>query len=303
MTAPAILTGETRPTIFRDNNGIELSKELKQAFPAIFNTRRSVNVSEDYKLYRSDKIIEIMQAEGLKLVEVGQERMGASKKRHPHTQIHTMRFRDPRFDRKGMGVGDSIPEILIKNSHDGRCLFSATAALFRLICSNGMVVPSESLGAITRRHFGEANDFDKAREIIAALPKSVARVSDLIKSWDDLTLSEKQQIKFAQALMSLKMPSGSGRSPDWLRPEQLLEARRDGDAPNSDGTRSAWKTFNVLQEALTNATVERVGGEGRRRSIRPITGVVDNVGMNSRLWTNAEAYVATLTKGKQKVAA
>lgn len=299
----AILTGETRPTAFRDNAGIDIKNpDLKRAFPAIFNTRRSVNVSEDYKLYRSDKIIEIMQAEGLQLVELGQERMGWSRKRHPHTQIHTMRFRDPRFTRDGMGVGDSIPEILIKNSHDGRCLFSAMAGLFRLICSNGMVVPSESLGAIRRRHYGEANDFEKVREIIAAMPQAVARVSDLITSWDDLTLSDRQQIAFAKKLMETKMPSGSLRSPDWLKPQALLEPRRDGDAPNSDGTRSLWKTFNVLQEALTNATVQHQPREGRARSIRPITGVVDNIGVNTRLWTTAEAYAETLAK-RQKVEA
>lgn len=292
-----VLTDTRRATALRDDAGIKITPELRKAFPAIFNTRRSVNVSEDYKLYRSDKIIEIMSDHGLTLVEVGQERIGWSKKRHPHTQIHTMRFRDPRFvDRRHIGVGDSIPELLIKNSHDGRCIFSAMAALYRLVCLNGMVVPSANLGRVSRRHYGEANDFEKVRELLADMPQAVAKVSGLIKSWEDMSLSEKQQVAFAKKLMEIKMPSGSQRAPDWLKPQQLLEHRRDADAPRRDGSRSAWKTFNVLQEALTNATVERIGGEGRARSIRPITGVVDNIGMNARLWTAAEAYTTNLGK-------
>lgn len=290
-------------TRIRDNNGLSIDADLRKRFPAIFNTRRSVNVSEDYQLYRSDQVIDIMHDRGLKLVEVGQERVSWSRKRHPHTQIHIMRFRDPRFGRKGFGVGDSWPEIVVKNSHDGRCLFSATAGVFRLVCSNGMVIPDVTLGAVSRRHYGEANAFEKVREIIAELPKAVKRVSDIIVSWDELTLSERQQIAMAKKLMEIKMPSGYTRCPDWLKPQALLEHRRDADAPAKDGTRSAWLTFNVLQEALTNSTISHQPAEGRARSIRPINGVVDNIGMNSRLWTTAEAYVNGLTKGKQKVPA
>ena len=284
-------------TRLRDNSGITIDAELKKAFPAIFNTRRSVHVSEDYKLYRSDHVIDIMQDNGMKLVEVGQERIGWSQKRQPHTQIHMLRFRDKRFTRTNFAkVGDSIPEIVVINSHDGRCLFRAMAGVFRLVCENGMVVADSNLGTVLRRHYGEANAFEKVREIVAEMPKQVARVSQVIDLWEALNLNQKEQEALAKKLMSVKMPSGSVRGPDWMKPEQLLEHRRDADAPSRDGTRSLWKTFNVLQEALTNATVERVGGEGRRRSIRPITGVVDNLGTNQRLWTSAQDYAASVAK-------
>jgi hypothetical protein len=292
---------ETRPTIFRDNSGIKVSKELKQAFPAIFNTRRAVTVSEDYKLYRSDKIIDIMQDKGLQLVEVGQERIGWSKRRQPHTQIHTMRFRDPRFSRTSMKVGDSVPEILIKNSHDGRCLFQAMAAVFRLVCSNGLVLPDVNLGAIRRRHYGEANDFAKVQEIIAELPKAVSLISDRIERWESVMLNEREQAKLATMLANVKMPSGSIRGREWLTPDLLLEHRRDADAPEANGQRSLWKTFNVLQEALTNATISHETEGQRRRSIRPITGVVDNIGTNQRLWSTADTYLEGLAKKRKLV--
>jgi hypothetical protein len=302
-TLPALLEAGHRPTVWRDNKGLSTSPELRKAFPAIFNTRRSVNVSEDYKLYRSDKIIEIMQAEGLQLVEVSQERMGWSRKRHPHTQIHSMRFRDPRFDRKSLkAVGDSIPEILIKNSHDGRCLFQAMAAVFRLACLNGLVVPDMSLGSISRRHYGEANDFEKVREIITELPKAVSLLSDRISRWEEVMLNPRQQEALAKQLMGVKLPSGSSRARDWLTPALVLEHHRDADAPESNGTRSLWKTFNVLQEALTNSVIDHNVEGQRRRSIRPITGVVDNIGTNQRLWSAADAYLASIPKRQLVIA-
>lgn len=288
------------PTLkHRDTNGIELTKELKAQFPAVFNKRRSVNVSEDYQLYRSDEIIDIMGGHGMKLVELSQEQMRWSKKRHPHTQIHALRFR-PEVALQSFGVGDSFPEIVIMNSHDGRAVFRAMAGIFRLVCSNGMVVADANFGTVRRRHFGEANSFAKVKEIIADLPRVVTQVSESIGSWSALNLTADQQLALAKRMLELKTPSGSIRGPEWLQPEQVLEARRVSEAPK-DGKRDLWTTFNVLQENLTNAEISTPENfDGRRRSIRPLTGVPDNIGFNQRLWTTAADYFTAAVDGMEE---
>jgi hypothetical protein len=275
---------------FRDNDGITVDQELRKAFPAVFNTRRSTVVSEDYKLYRSDKIIDIMQDNGMKLVEIGQERIGWSKKRFAHTQIHMLRFREAGLSLKNFGVNDSFPEIVMMNSHDGRCMFRAMAGIFRLVCLNGMVVADADLGSVKRRHYGEANDFLKVQEILAALPAQTVRISKTITAWDSLELNRKEQKALSKLLLKERA------APDWVEADQLLEARRPADEAKADGSRSLWLTFNVLQEALTNATVERQGGEGRGRSIRPISAVAGNIATNQKLWAQADAYATKLAK-------
>ena len=85
----------------------------------------------------------------------------------------------------------------------------------------------------------------------------------------------------------------------------MLEHRRDGERADSDGRRDLWTTFNVLQEALTNASVARLTGEGRGRSIQPITGTVGNFKTNQTLWTKAEDFFDTKVsklKGEEKEA-
>ena len=268
----------------RDNNGLTITPDIKKEFPSIFNHRRSTRVSEDYQMYRSDQVIELMEQNGLKLVEIGQERMGWSQKRQPHTQIHTMRFHSLSTQLKDFGVGDSVPEIVVMNSHDGRCLFRAMAGVFRLVCSNGMIVADQQFGTIARRHYGEANAFAKVKEIIADMPRVVNLVSERIADWSALELDRRAQLALARLMMKDRA------APEWLLPEQVLEHRRELEAPNADGVRSLWSTFNVAQEALTNAEVHRLSGEGRARSIRPINGTVGNVGVNQKLWATAEAY-------------
>lgn len=275
----------------RDNDGIKIDSDLRKAFPAIFNTRRSTSVSEDYQLYRSDKVIEIMDEQGMMLVEVGQERLGWSKKRQPHTQIHMLRFREKGLQLSKFGVNDSFPEVIVKNSHDGRCLFQAMAGVFRLVCSNGMVVADSNLGTVRRRHFGENNAFDKVREILAALPTETLRVSKLITAWDEIDLSAKEQTALAKSMLELR------NSPQWLGPEQLLEPLREADRAKADGSRSLWLTFNVLQESLTNRTISSERQEGQRlRSIRPINAIVGNISTNQQLWATAEAYASKVAK-------
>lgn len=269
----------------RDNAGLDIrDKALRSAFPAIFNKRRSTSVSEEYQFYNSEQIITLMQDAGLRLVEVAQERLGWSTRRQPHTQIHVMRFMSPTIALRDFGVGDSRPEVVIMNSHDGRCTFRAMAGVFRLVCSNGMIVGDTQLGAVVRRHYGEANAFDKVREILSDMPKVVDQVSRRIADWSALDLDEKAQLALARLLMKER------NAPDWLEPAQVIEARRPMEAVRSDGQRDLWTTFNVAQEALTNSTIHRLEGEGRARAIQPVNASIGNVKLNSALWTTADAY-------------
>lgn len=289
-------------TVLRNNAGIDITdKAIRKGFPAIFNTRRSVQVSEDYQFYRSEEVINVMQASGLRLVEIGQERAVWSQKRQPHTQIHTMRFMSPDIALRDFGVGDSRPEIAIMNSHDGRCTFKAMAGVFRLICSNGMIVADQHFGSVVRRHYGEVNAFEKVREILSDMPRVVKQVSERIADWSALPLTTKQQVALATALMAAPVPSGGKRAPLWLQPEQVLEARRDLERPASDGRRDLWTTFNVLQESLTNATIRMEPRDGARaRAIQPIRSVVGANGYNQTIWATAEAYFSDAVEGLSK---
>lgn len=268
-------------TRLRNNDGIQITPEIEKQFPAVFNCRRSTNVSEEYQIYHSHEIIDQMEGAGMKLVEMAQEKLGRSRKRAEHTQIHALRFRSKQLD-GDFGIGDSIPEIMIMNNHDGRFRFRAHAGIFRLACANGMVVFDENMGSAEIRHYGKNNTFDAVKQIIAEFPEKAEAVSEGIRHWSDFTLDKQLQLKLAQALMLQR------QAPTWLKREQALEAKRDVDQVDADGNRSLWLTFNVLQENLTNSIVAKAVGEEegavRRSAIRPIGGTVTNYNLNKRLW-------------------
>lgn len=274
----------------RNNDGIQISEELKRYFPAIFNEKAGGNVTEGYQLYPSHQIIDQFQDAGMSLVEVAQERVGRSKLRRPETQIHSMRFRDQRATAQGFGIGDSVPEILIMNNHDGRFRFRAHCGVFRFVCHNGIVAVDEEMGGFKQTHFGKKNTFAMVQELLTALPESLQKVSNEIEGWDVIRLTALQQRQLAMAMMKDRV------LPAWVRPSQLLEAAREEDAADSDGKRSLWLTFNVLQESLTSRRIKRLPVEGqsevgfRGSSLRPVNGAYSNFNANKSFWSTAREF-------------
>lgn len=273
--------------VLRDNSGLKVDDSLRREFPAVFNHKPAKTLSDKYELYRSDEIIERMAERNMKLVEISQQ---MSRARDPRTQMHSLRFQ-PLDTPPQFGVNDSVPEVGILNSHNGRNKFSAFAGIFRMICSNGLVVADMNLGTVVRRHFGKNNTFDKVAAIVDDLPAAVIKINGLILDWSALSLDEQEQVQLAKQLIDAR------GAPDWLKdkPELVLEARRPEEQPK-DGERDLWTTFNVLQENLTNQTVQG-NPDDSRVSLRPIRGAFRNYDANRVLWTTAEAYYNSVVDG------
>jgi len=79
------------------------------------------------------------------------------------TQVHSMkpRVRDPRIVQhfirlrhKDLSneINGTIPEVLVVNSNDGSTSLRMDAALFRLICGNGLIVKSADIYSSRLRH-------------------------------------------------------------------------------------------------------------------------------------------------------
>ena len=51
--------------------------------------------------------------------------------------------------------GDTVfPQILMTNSHDGKNSFQFQAGLYRLVCSNGLVIADAQFEDVKMRHMG-----------------------------------------------------------------------------------------------------------------------------------------------------
>jgi len=185
---------------------------------------------------------------------------------------HTVRFRSPNAP---LIVGDTVPEIVLTNSHDRASSFSLELGLFRLVCSNGLVTSSASFQSYKIRHiFSSADDVIGA---VHAIIEQFPKLETTVGAWSGVTLSLDQQHVFAEQAMGLRW--GKDKSP--FSYDRLLSTRRQEDvAP------TLWTVYNRVQENL----LKGMPSDRHAPGSRAVTGLDAGLSINRQLWALAESF-------------
>ena len=189
---------------------------------------------------------------------------------------HLIRLRNSE-DQK---VGDSIPEVVLTNSHDGRNAFTLHAGLFRLVCSNGLVIADTTFEQVKIKH--QWYNFDEIRKIMDGMLEVVPKVITQVQSLNSITLNNEQQINFAEKALLTRYPKGN----EVLNVEDLLSPVRQSDRGND-----LWKIFNVVQEKLIKGGLVFNNKREKMQKLRPIINIDRKIEVNKNLWELAESYV------------
>ncbi|MFZ1142674.1 MAG: DUF932 domain-containing protein [Candidatus Sulfotelmatobacter sp.] len=197
---------------------------------------------------------------------------------------HMLRFRHA--DMGALVVGDVVPEVVVINSHDGACAFRLIAGLYRLVCSNGLMVSDAEIESISVRHTG--NILQAVVDGSYTIVGNAAKALGTVKQWRQLQLTDGERHAFATSAHILRFADAEGKTTTPITPDQLLVPRR-----YDDQGKDLWTTFNVLQENALKGGLSGIqrDAEGRRvRSVstRQIRGIDGNVQLNRSLWTLAE---------------
>lgn len=198
---------------------------------------------------------------------------------------HMIRFRHQSQDGL-LRVGDVVPEISLVNSHDGSGLYELMAGLFRLACSNGLMVSESTLDSIKVRHTGDV--VNNVIEGSFKLIESSTNVLATVNNWTRLQLTDGEQKVFAEAAHTVRFADAEGEVNTPITAAQLLAPRRTADT-GSD----LWKTFNRVQEntlrgGLRGVQRDETGRRIRRVTTREVKGIDQDVKLNRALWQLAE---------------
>ncbi|MCP4154104.1 MAG: DUF945 domain-containing protein [bacterium] len=242
--------------------------QIHDKAPSVFATQAHSQVSNRYQFISTLEMIQGLGSEGWFPVHAQENRVRKTD-REGYTK-HLLRFR--RFDEKLPMVGDTLPEVVIVNSHDGSCSYQLHAGLFRLVCENGMVVADSKLGQVRRRHTGNAVDevIEGTYEIVEELP----RIADQVNTFRQIDLTPSEQKTLAEAALTARWDE---KPP--ISPTQLVSSRRSED--NKD---DLWTTFQRVQENLIKGGLQGIGKTGRRLTTRAIKSVDADIKLNKALW-------------------
>ena len=261
-------------------------KEIEHLCPVAFKShmgqaeRIGLGLSKHYSFVPTMKVVNDLRELGYECVDATQVK--ARKKSTNGYQKHMLTFEHP--DHKVEG-SEEYPQILLTNSHDGGNAFTLSAGIFRLVCSNGLVIKTEDYGSARLVHKGYS--FEAVQKLVKEFEETISEVLTKITAMKKVELTKEQQIEFAKKAALLRFTAKSYNEDniaDVVSIDDLLNVDRKEDAGNG-----LYEVFNRVQESLiqgkylyaTNGKVDRQVGKARKA--RPIKNFKQSIDVNKKL--------------------
>lgn len=258
----------------RCDSGFSLD-DLQSIAPSVFAEQPAAKVSGRYGFVPTVSVVEELQARGLVPVFAGQT-ISRDENNRPFAK-HLLRFR-PQY--APTVVGQSVPEVVLMNSHDGTSGFKLWLGLFRMVCCNGMIVSDGVLGQVSVAHRSNAAQIVGDQSI--GFMGQIDHIEDRVRRFMDRVLSPLEQGQLAETAAQIRW--GNDR-PRGLDHHNLLIGRRFEDSGDT-----LWAVLNRIQENVVKGGVN-LNRVGRQSSTRTLRSVTDDARVNARLWEAADALV------------
>ncbi len=274
--------------IYRNRDNTPLSRGQIQAIaPSVFAEREDDSRSSRYRFLPSSLLLDRMEDAGFQVV-AAQEQSSRQADGSP-TRKHLLRFAHADMLRY---PSEHRIEVAMINSHNGSSSYKLMAGIFRLVCTNGLMVGTQ-ISEICVRHTGYAAD-----EVIAAslrLAGETPRLLHDIQRMQGTIVTYKDQLDMAYEAARLRLGDGFEKV---LAPELLLTPRRHDDIGyRAGGPATLWQAFNRIQENVIKGGVRLRpqpslnGMRPARRHLRAVNGIDGNTQLNRDLWDMAARYV------------
>ena len=191
---------------------------------------------------------------------------------------------------KGVDGDDAYPRIIMTNSHDGMQAFKFSVGIYRLVCSNGLVVADEEFSDFKIKHKGYT--FEELRGVVnqavADLPNKVQVLNDMKNR--TLTKEEQSQLAIDAMLIRAGITPGSDKANEFEYDaetiEDILSPKRTADEGDD-----LWRVFNVIQEKITQGDFHAALTGAKVRKVRKIKSFEKDLKVNKELFKLATALV------------
>ena len=262
--------------------------QLKEVCPLAFaEAPTNPKVSGKYLFVNTETIVDDLDKLGWKPVQAAQ-RKGRGKS--TIFSKHMVAFQNPDIMIKGKDGDDSFPRIIMTNSHDGMQAFKFSVGIFRLVCSNGLVVADEQFSDFKIKHKGYS--FEELRgvvnEAVADLPNKVEVLNDMKQRI--LSKEEKNKLALDAMLIRAGIVPGSEKAKKFNYDEEtiidILDPKRDEDKGDD-----LWRVFNVIQEKITQGDFHAALTGAKVRKVRKIKSFEKDLKVNKELFKLATALV------------
>ena len=264
-------------------------EDVTRECPAAFKENpTNPKVSDKYVQANTATVISDLEKLGWYPVQAKQCRM--KKNSSGIRSYHMIALQNPNVyiekqDGKGGTTVDAYPRIILTNSHDGFNSFKFMVGLFRLVCSNGLVIATDDFIDLTIRHINY--NFDALRDVVKTaidtIPNIICKMNVMKKTI--LTDEEKKELATSVVKIRKNIPEDEKFDIDEETIRNILMPKREED--NSD---DLWTVFNVCQEKMIKGGYSDFNSNNKARKQRSITSIKRDIDCNRKFWGFALNY-------------
>ncbi len=273
---------------FKGDQSYMTKDQLKEVCPLAF-AKEATNpkVSGKYLFVNTETIVDDLDKLGWKPVQAAQ-RKGRGKS--TIFSKHMVAFQNPDIMIKGENGDDSFPRIIMTNSHDGMQAFKFSVGIYRLVCSNGLVVADEEFSDFKIKHKGYT--FEELRGVVNQAVEDLPNKVEVLNKMKNRVLSKKEKDTLAlnamlvRAGIKIDSPQAKKFNYDDETIEDILDPKRDEDKGDD-----LWRVFNVIQEKITQGEFSAALKGAKVRKVRKIKSFEKELKVNKQLFQLATALI------------
>jgi len=273
---------------FQGQQDYMTKEQLKEVCPLAFaEAPTNPDVSGKYLFVNTETIVDDLDKLGWKPVQAAQ-RKGRGKS--TIFSKHMVAFQNPDIKITGKDGDDSFPRIIMTNSHDGMQAFKFSVGIFRLVCSNGLVVADEQFSEFKIKHKGYT--FSELRGVVNQAVADLPNKVEVLNQMKQRVLTQDEKSKLALDAMWVRagIEPGSEKAKKFNYDDETIIDILDPKRKEDEGD-DLWRVFNVVQEKITQGDFHAALTGAKVRKVRKIKSFEKDLKVNKELFKLATALV------------
>ncbi len=215
--------------------------ELFNVAPSIFSENPIETVSDKYAFVPTHKLLDIFRDAGYYPIMASESK---AREENQGYQKHIIQFRSLE-NLLRPNAKDEYEDIVLTNSHNRTSSFIVDLAIFRIVCSNMLVVPSKSFVHHSIVHVGFNKN--KVKNAIAEVTSYMPKIKELVATFKSIHLTKAEEQMLANAAIDIRFDTNT----HYIEADELLKVNYE-----EDNVPTLWSAYNRIQEAMIRGGVK-----------------------------------------------
>ncbi len=245
--------------------------ELLKFAPSIFSENPIEGVSDKYAFVPTYKLLDTFRNAGYYPINAGESKVRDEE--NQGYQKHIIQFRSLE-NLLRPNAKDEYEDIVLTNSHNRTSSFIVDLAVFRIVCSNMLVVPSKSFVHTSIVHVGFTEQ--KVKNAIKEVTSYMPKIKEEVAKFKSIYLTSAEEQMLANAAIDIRFDTNT----HYIEADELLKVNYE-----EDKTSTLWSAYNRIQEAMIRGGVKMKNlVTGKNFTSKAINGIDATIKFNKELF-------------------